>query len=209
MKKKIKAAPSANAAVKKKRRHATPVPPEISEERERMAYELRIVRGKKLTDITAELNKAFPAYPLKKGHEGVRQMIIRVQDAYAKRDKERTDAILAESAATLDWVRNQSIAAIGVTSQPDKPIYLKRVIETVEAKSKLFGVMAAKKHELTGKDGAPLGATTIDLKALKGYLTDDDLNLLHKAAEILERAQRDLAIAVEAGDRSGEAESQS
>ncbi len=205
-KKKIEETPP---KVRKKRRINPPVPPEISEERERMAYELRIIHGKKLADITADLNKAFPAYPLKSDHEAVRKMIRRVQDDYAKRDKDRTDAVLAESSAMLDWVRNQSIASIQSATQPDKPIYLKRVIETTEAKSKLFGVMAAKKHELTGKDGAPLGAAAIDLKALKGYLTDDDLDLLQKAAEILERAQRDLAIAIEAGDRSGAAESQS
>jgi len=204
-KKKTQAAPK---PAKKHRRVAPPVPPEISEERERMAYEMRIIRGKKLADITKELNEMFPAYPLKSDHEAVRKMIRRVQDEYAKRDKERTDAILAESAATLDWVRNQSIAAIEITTQPDKPIYLKRVIETVEAKSKLFGVMAPKKHELTGKDGAPLGLPPVDLKALKGYLSDGDLDILQKAAEILERAQRDLATAVEAGHRSGETEPQ-
>ena len=174
-----------------------------------MAYELRIIHGKKLAEITADLNKAFPAYPLKSDHEAVRKMIRRVQDDYAKRDKDRTDAVLAESSAWLDWVRNQSIASIQLATQPDKPIYLKRVIETTEAKSKLFGVMAPKKHELTGKDGAPLGAAAIDLKALKGYLTDGDLDLLQKAAEVIERAQRDLATALEAGDRSGEAEPKS
>lgn len=187
--------------IKEKRRKQfhPPIPPEISEERERMAYELRIIKGKKLSEITTELNKEFPAYPLKSDREAVRKMIMRVQDEYAKRDKERTDAILAESAATLDWVRNQSIAAIGTGTQPDKPIYLKRVIETVEAKSKLFGVMAPKKHEVTGKDGAPLGTPIFDMAKLGKHLSNDDLTALQQAAAIIERAQHahDLAAASE------------
>lgn len=176
------------AKEKRRKQKHPPIPPEISEERERMAYELRIIQGKKLQEITTELNKVFPAYPLKSDHEAVRKMIMRVQEDYAKRDKERTDAILAESSATLDWVRSQSIAAIGAMPQ-DKPIYLKRVIETVEAKSKLFGVMAPKKHEVTGKDGAPLGSTVLDIATLGKYLSDGDLNILQQAAAIIERAQ--------------------
>ena len=191
---------------KPKRKPRPPIPPEISEERERKAYELRIIEGKKLYEITAELNKIFPAYPLKSDHEAVRKMIKRVQDDYAKRDKTRTDAVLAESSAILDWVREKSISAISSTDNAkesdNKPIYLKRVIETVEAKSKLFGVVAPKKHEVTGKDGAPLGSPVLDMAILGKYLSDGDLTILQRAAEIIERAQHDhdSALAEDTGD---------
>ncbi len=187
---------------KTKRKPRPPIPPEISEERERKAYELRIIEGKKLYEITAELNKIFPAYPLKSDHEAVRKMIKRVQDDYAKRDKERTDAVLAESSAILDWVREKSISAIGSSANDNKPIYLKRIIETVEAKSKLFGVVAPKKHEVTGKDGAPLGSPVLDMAILGKYLSDGELTILQRAAEIIERAQHDhdSALAEDTGD---------
>ena len=178
---------------KKRKRNNQPVPPEITEERERLAYELRIIQGKKLWEITKELNRQYPAYPVKSDQEAVRKMVLRVQDKYAARDKDKTDAVLAESSAMLDWVRNQSIAAIGThgaTNQPqDKPIYLKRVIETIDLKSKLFGVAAPKRHELTGKDGAPLGAPALDIATLGKYLSDGDLTILQQAAAIIERAQ--------------------
>ena len=55
------------------------------------------------------------------------------------------------------------------------------------------------KHEVTGKNGEPL-MPSVDMKALGKYLTDGDLEILHKAAAIIERAQRDLAAAVVEGD---------
>lgn len=215
---------------KEKKRKNQPVPPEISEARERLAYELRIVRGMKLYEITDELNKQFPAYPLKSDHEAVRKMIERVRDEYAKRDKGKIDEVLAETAATFDWVKMQAIEAFEsskqlsktVTQREQKPIeqkvksqtgdamHLKRVLEAADLKSKLFGAVAPQKREVTGKDGAPLHpSTTLDLNILKEYATDDDLAILQKASEVLERIQRDHDLAIQKGDRGRTSGSQS
>lgn len=204
-----------------------PVPPEITEARERRAYELRVVDGVKLYEITTILNVEFPAYPLKSDHEAVRKMVKRVQNEYAKRDKERTDAILAESSAVIDWVRREAKQAFEVSKLPIKTAtqreqkvveqkaktqagdatFLKRINETVEIKSKLFGVMAPKKHEVTGKDGAPLVVPPFDLIKMREYISDDDLDVLQKAAKVVERAKRDYDAALDTTDRSREAES--
>lgn len=70
-----------------------------------------------------------------------------------------------------------------------------KALELLGKAHKMFTV----KHEVTGKDGAPLVPAAIDIKALSPYLSDEDLETLDKATEIIERAQRDLAAAVEAG----------
>ena len=204
------------------RLHHQPVPPDITEARERMAYELRVVRGMKLNEITDELNKTFPAYPLKSDHEAVRKMIKRVQEQYAKRDKQKIEEVLAESAASIDWVRTQAIEAFEaskqiekvVTQREQKPIeqkaktqtgdamYLKRILEAADLKAKLFGVAAPKKHELMGKDGAPLvPAGPIDLSKLG--LSNEQLDILEQAATIIEKATQNTAkSAIESGNTS-------
>ena len=58
----------------------------------------------------------------------------------------------------------------------------------------------SERHEVTGKDGAPLGVPPLDMKALKEYLSDGDLEILQQAAEVMERAQRDHDLAVQKGD---------
>lgn len=145
---------------KKPKRRNQPVPPEITEARERRAYHLRIVEGRKLDEITKILNEEYPAYPLKSDHEGVRKMIIRVQAGYAQRDKERTDAILAETSATLDFAREQAIKG-WYDSQKEKngakadPRYLGEIRQTAVDKAKLFGVIAPIKTDITS-GGEPL-----------------------------------------------------
>lgn len=212
----------------KPKRRNQPVPPDITEARERRAYELRVIDGMKLDEITTQLNIEFPAYPLKSDHEGVRKMIIRVQGEYAKRDKDKIDSVLAESSAVLDWVRKESMEAFRNSKNAEKvgaqreqqlieqkaktqtgdAMYLKRITETVELKTKIFGAMAPKKHEVTGKDGKPLGVPSLDMNQLKEYLTNDDLEILQKAAEVIERAQRAYDVAIEKRDRSRETEAQ-
>lgn len=193
----------------KPKRHHQPVPLDIVEARERMAYELRVVRGLKLNEITEELNKLFPAYPLKSDHEAVRRMIERVQGKYAARDMQKVEEVLAESSAAIDWVRTQAVDAFleskliekVITQREQKPIeqkaktqtgdamYLKRILEAADLKAKLFGVVAPKKHELTGKDGAPLMPTEpLDLSKLG--LSDDQLEIIEQAASIIEEAYK-------------------
>lgn len=52
-----------------------------------------------------------------------------------------------------------------------------------------------RKHELTGKDGAPL-YPTLDL----GKLSDEDIETLERAAEIKDRAERNSSTAIPDGD---------
>lgn len=61
------------------------------------------------------------------------------------------------------------------------------------------------RKEHSGPNGGPIPISTsnTDMKVLKEYLTNDDLNILQKAAEVIERAQLAHAIAVEGRDRSG------
>lgn len=61
------------------------------------------------------------------------------------------------------------------------------------------------RKEHSGPNGGPIpiSATSTDMKVLKEYLTNDDLNILQKAAEVIERAQLAHTIAVEGGNRSG------
>ena len=165
----------------------------------------------------------FPAYPLKSEHQAVEKMIKEAEKEYIEAHKVEVDAIKAESGAAMDWVRREAAEAWELSKDPirivkkvlEKPVeqsakfapgdpqYLKRVTEAVEVKAKVFGALAPKKHELTGKGGLPLMPTpAIDLKVLGRYMSSDDLDILHQAAEIIERAQRDHESAVESGDRS-------
>lgn len=80
-----------------------------------------------------------------------------------------------------------------------------RALELLGKANRIF----VERHEHTGKDGAPLTPPAFDMKALGKYIANDDLDILQKAAEIIERAQRDLAAALEKGDRSGAADSES
>ena len=81
---------------------------------------------------------------------------------------------------------------LDIYSHPLTIKFLKRITETVEVKSKIFGALAPSKHELTGKNGAPLVPSTLDFKKLAPFLSDDDLKTLDQAGQIIERAQRAL-----------------
>lgn len=197
--KRTKKTVSPEIAESKPKRTNQPVPPEITEARERRAYELRIVHGMKYDLITQELNKEFPAYPLKSDHEGVRKMVQRVQEMYATRDKEKTDAVLAEATAHIDWVQQQAVNIYN--KDHDDPTLLKRILEASELKAKLYGVVAPKKHELFGKNGAPLIPTPPPLDLSKLGLSDEQLAILEQASQILEDATRRAAeSAVSSGD---------
>jgi len=160
--------------------------------------------------ITEALNELFPDYPLESDHQAVEKMIKEAEREYIETHKNKVDEIKAESGASLDWVRTEAVAAWQrsqdllkiIKKKEDQTVeqimkaevgnaqFLKRITEVVEVKTKIFGAQAPKKHELTGKDGAPL-VPTFDLKALSKYLSDDDLNKISEAADILERAQRE------------------
>jgi phage terminase small subunit len=70
-----------------------------------------------------------------------------------------------------------------------------RALELLGKANKLF----VERHEHTGKDGSPLGSPSIDIQALRKYLSDGDLNILQQAAEVIERAQRAHEAAVPKG----------
>ena len=216
MTKKTKATPS-----KKRRAPRRPaVPPEVSNARKYAAYQMRIMNPKMtFKAITEALNEQFPDYPLKSEHQAVEKMIKEAEKEYIDTHKARVDEVKAESGAALDWVREEAAAAWSrsqdllkiIKKREDQTVeqvlkaevgnaqFLKRITETVEVKSKLYGAMAPKRHELTGKDGAPL-VPSVDLHALSKYLNDDDLNKIGEAVDIIERAQRALAAALEKTD---------
>ena len=179
--------------------------------------------------ITEEINKLFPDYPLESDHQAVEKMIKSAEQEYIQAHQTQVDSIKAESALTMDWVRREAADAWDkskdmlrtLKKREDQTVeqilkanagnaqFLKTITESVVVKAKLYGALAPRKHEVTGKDGAPLVQPAIDLKAIGKYLTNDDLDILQKAAEVIERAQRAHAAAVEKGDRSGEADPES
>jgi len=197
------------------------VPPEISSARKYKAWEMRVMNPTMTyAAITKALNDIFPDHKLKSEHQAVEKMIKEAEQEYIRAHQNQVDNIKAESGATLDWVRTEAADAWQkskdllrvITKREDQTVeqilksttgnaqYLKRITEAVEVKTKIFGAQAPKKHELTGKDGSPLGSPSIDIKALGKYLSDGDLNILRQAAEVIERAQRDLDAAVTPGD---------
>ena len=196
------------------------VPPEISSARKYAAYQMRIMNPKMtFAAITTALNEMFPDHPLKSEHQAVEKMIKEAEKEYIETHRAKVDEIKAESGAALDWVREEAAAAWSrsqdllkiIKKREDQTVkqvlkaevgnaqFLKRITETVEVKSKLYGAMAPKRHELTGKDGAPL-VPSVDLHALSKYLNDDDLTKIGEAVDIIERAQRALAAALEKTD---------
>lgn len=58
------------------------------------------------------------------------------------------------------------------------------------------------RKEHSGPNGGPIPISTpaFDIRKLKEYLTDGDLEILQSAAEVMERAQRDHDLAVQKGD---------
>ena len=205
--------PGSSAGDKKPRRtvRRAQVPAEVSSARKYKAWEMRIMNpGLTFRAITEALNELFPDYPLESDHQAVEKMIKEAEREYIETHKNKVDEIKAESGASLDWVRTEAVAAWQrsqdllkiIKKKEDQTVeqimkaevgnaqFLKRITEVVEVKTKIFGAQAPKKHELTGKDGAPL-VPTFDLKALSKYLSDDDLNKISEAADILERAQRE------------------
>jgi hypothetical protein len=198
------------------------VPPEISSARKYAAYQMRIMNPHMtFAAITTELNEMFPDYPLKSEHQAVEKMIKEAEKEYIDTHMSKVDQIKAEAGASLDWVRHEAAEAWKrsqdllkiIKKKEDQTVeqimkaevgnaqFLRRITETVEVKTKIFGAQAPKKHELTGKDGAPL-VPSFDLKVLSKYLSNDDLSKISEAADILERAQRkhDLETAAETGD---------
>jgi len=213
---------TAPATQKKKPFRRPPVPPEISSARKYAAYQMRIMNPRMtFAAITTELNEMFPEYPLKSDHQAVEKMIKEAEREYIDTHKSKVDEIKAEAGVALDWVREEAAAAWGrsqdllkiIKKKEDQTVeqimkaevgnaqFLRRITEAVEVKTKVFGALAPKKHEVTGKDGAPL-VPTFNLKALSKYLSNDDLSKISEAADILERAQRehDLEAAAKTGD---------
>ncbi len=170
-------------------------------------------------EITQELNRIYPEYPLKSDHQAVEKMIKEAEKEYIASQREKIDEIKAQAAQALDWVKTESAIAwiksrdqivdrefdeddgslVKVVVTAGNAQYLRRITESTEAITKLFGAQAPKKHEVTGKNGQPL-MPSVDFKALGKYLTNEDLDILHKAASIIERAQRDLAASAIEGD---------
>ena len=170
-------------------------------------------------EITRILNLEYPEYPLRSDHQAVEKMIKEAEKEFTAEHKSKVEDVKAEAAVALDWVRHEASLAwiksrdqiVDIEFSKDKDVlekvvvtagnaqYLRRVTESVEAKTKIFGAQAPKKHEVTGKDGKPLVPEAVDFKALGKYLSDGDLDILHKAAAIIERAKRDLAAAIVEG----------
>jgi trans-aconitate methyltransferase len=204
---------------KKPPRRRNGIPAEVSSARKYKAWELRTLGRMTFANITKELNKLFPEYPLKSDHQAVEKMIKEAEKEYIDAQREKVDEIKAQAGVALDWVQSEAASAwmksrdqivdrefdeddgslIKIVVTSGNAQYLRRVTESVEAKTKIFGAQAPKKHEVTGKDGKPLVPDAVDFKVLGKYLSDGDLDILHKAAEIIERAQRDLAAALETG----------
>jgi hypothetical protein len=208
----------------KKRKHfrRPPVPPEVSAARRYAAYQMRIMNPRMtFAAITKELNELFPEYPLKSEHQAVEKMIKEAEKEYIDTHKSKVDEIKAEAGAALDWVRHEAAEAWKRSQDLLKIIkkkegqtveqilkaefgnaqFLRRITEAIEVKTKIYGALAPKRHELTGKDGAPL-VPSFNLKSLSKYLSDGDLVKVYEAAEVLERAQRayDLEAAAENTD---------
>lgn len=174
---------------KNEKEKVKPVPPEVTEERQRMAYHMRMIGVPRLTlsEITEELNKKFPAYPLKSDHEAVRKMIKRQQEIYATQDKDKLEEIRAETSAILDFTRDEAIKAWEeskgiaktVKKKVEKPIeqtlkestgepqFLKIVESTTIEKAKLFGVVAPKRLEHAGPGGGPIPVQPFDMEEWK------------------------------------------
>lgn len=208
------------APSKKEKEKRVMVPAEVSSARKYKAWEMRIMNpGMTFRAITEALNELFPEYPLTSDHQAVEKMIKEAEKEYIEAHRSKVDEIKAEAGVSLDWVRHEAAEAWRrsqdllkiIKKKEDQTVeqimkaevgnaqFLRRITEAVEVKTKIFGALAPKRHELTGKDGAPL-VPSVDMKALSKFLTDDDINILQQAAEIIERAQRDLAAAVTEGD---------
>jgi len=193
------------------------VPPEVSSARKYMAWELRVTNPRMtFRDITKAINLKFPEFPLRSDHQAVEKMIKEAEKEFTTEHKSKVDDIKNEAAVALDWARQEASLAwiksrdqiVDMEFDEDVKViqklvvtagnaqYLKRLIEAVETKTKIFGAQAPKKHEVTGKDGQPLVPDAVDFKALGRHLSDGDLDILQKAASIIERAKRDLAAAV-------------
>ena len=196
------------------------VPPEVSKARKYAAYQMRLMNPHMtFAKITEKLNEMFPEFPLYSEHQAVEKMIKEAQKEYIDEHKAKIDEIKAESGAVLDWVRYEASEAWQrsqdllkvIKKKEDQTVeqilkaevgnaqFLKRITETVEVKTKIYGAQAPSKHELTGKNGVPLVPASLDFNKLAPFLSNDDLETLDQAAQIIERAQRDLAAAVDTG----------
>jgi len=198
------------------------VPAEVSSARKYAAWQLRVFNPRMtFRQITEKINELFPDYPLESDHQAVEKMIKSAEKEYIDTHKDKVDSIKAESGVSMDWVKAEAADAWErskdllrvITKKEDQTVeqilksatgnaqYLRRITEAVEVKAKIFGALAPKKHEVTGKDGAPL-MPSFDLKSLSKYLSDGDLVKVYEAAEVLERAQRahDLEAAAENTD---------
>ena len=219
--KKTKPAPPPKDKKRTVPRHPA-VPPEVSAARKYKAWEMRVMNPHMTyAAITDVLNEMFPDYPLKSEHQAVEKMIKEAEKEYIRTHKDKVDEIKAEAGAGLDWVRHEAAEAwirsrdlLKIIKKKEGQTveqilkaefgnaqFLRRVTEAIEVKSKIFGALAPRKHELTGKDGAPL-VPSFNLKSLSKYLSDGDLVKVYEAAEVLERAQRahDLEAAAENTD---------
>lgn len=188
-----------------------PVPAEVSSARKYAAWQLRVFNPRMtFREITEKINEMFPDYPLESDHQAVEWMVKEAQKEYIDEHKSKVDEVKAEVGVTLDWVRKEAADAWEkskdllrtIKKRDDETIeqilkadtgnaqYLRRITEAITEKAKVFGAHAPKRHEITGKDGAPL-APQFDLKVLAKYLSDEDLDKIGEAATILERAQHD------------------
>ena len=218
---KKKAAPRYPAKPKKRRPfRRPPVPTEVSTARKYAAYQMKIMNPHMThAKITDALNEMFPEYPLKSDHQAVSKMLKEAQQEYIEAHMSKVDEIKAEAGASLDWVRHEAAEAWQrsqdllkiIKKKEDQTVeqvlkaevgnaqFLKRITETVEVKTKIFGAQAPRRHEVTGKNGAPL-IPSVDLKAIEKYLSNDDINKIREAVGIIERAKHDLAAAITTGD---------
>src|SRR5512138_2612952 len=158
---KTKTMPTHPAEKKKRKAPRHPaVPPEVSSARKYAAYQLRIMHpNMTYAAITKEVNELFPEYPLKSEHQAVEKMIKEAEKEYIEAHKSRVDEVKAEAGATLDWVRhkaaeawkrsqdllkiikkkeNQTVEQI-LKAEYGNAQFLRRITETVEAKTKIFG----------------------------------------------------------------------
>ncbi|HAR44899.1 MAG TPA: hypothetical protein DCS05_01670 [Nitrospiraceae bacterium] len=203
----------------KQNRH--PLPSEVSSARKYKAWEMRVMNPHMtFAEITKKLNELFPNYPLRSHHQAVEKMIKEAEKEYIAAHKVEVDTIKAEAGIAMDWVRHEAAEAwerskelVRVVKKREEhpieqilkgsagePQFLKRITESVEVKAKVFGALAPKKHEVTGRDGAPLLHQPYDLKVLGKYLSNDDLDKIQEAVQILERTKLDHDTAIHQGD---------
>lgn len=195
---------------KQEKEKRKPVPAEVSAARKYAAWQMRVFNPHMtFREITVKINELFPEYPLETDHEAVMKMIKSAEKEYIDTHKSQVDEVKAEAGMTLDWVRKEAADAWErskdlirtIKKREDQTIeqilkadtgnaqYLRRITEAIHEKAKIFGALAPKRLEHTGKDGAPL-VPTFDLKSLAKYLSNEDLDTITEAGDILERAQQ-------------------